>query len=144
MSALPDYVVLDPDIERLPQARLRALHSERLRAMVHYVYERAPFWRTRFDAVGLAPHDVNGVDDLTRLPFCTREDIEADQAACPPFGSYLAAEAASLTKFMTTSGTTGEIVEPRLLGARLAIHPRASATQPARIAGRRGVRAGSD
>jgi phenylacetate-CoA ligase len=117
MSSLPDYVVLDPGVERLPQERLRALQSERLRAMVNYTYERAPFWQTRFDAIGLAPCDVNGVDDLTRLPFCTREDIEADQAAHPPFGSYLAAQASSLTKFMTTSGTTGRLLN-RVCSAR--------------------------
>ncbi len=107
MSSLPDYTVLDPAIERLAPEKLHELQSERLSAMVQYVYERTPFWRSRLDAAGVHPRDVRGVDDLVHLPFCTREDVEADQAAHPPFGSYVACDRSSLTRFMTTSGTTG-------------------------------------
>jgi phenylacetate-CoA ligase len=107
MSGLPDYVVLDRALERLSTDALRELQGDRLRAMVAYAYDRAPFWRVRLDAAGVHPHDIRGLDDLPRLPLCTRQDIERDQAVHPPFGSYLACEPARLAKFMTTSGTTG-------------------------------------
>ncbi len=75
MAMLPDYTVLDPDLRRLPLEELRALQAERLRAMVAYVYDAAPFWRRKLDAAGVTPGDVAGLDDLPRLPFCTKEEL---------------------------------------------------------------------
>lgn len=107
MTTLPDYVVLDASIEHLPVDRLRALQAERLCATVRYVYAQAPFWRAKFDAAGLHPSDIRGLDDLSRLPFCTKDELQADQHAHPPFGSYLACDRTALVRFMATSGTTG-------------------------------------
>ncbi|HAK54757.1 MAG: AMP-binding protein [Vicinamibacterales bacterium] len=117
MATLPDYTVLDPDLRRLPLAELRALQAERLRAMVAYVYDAAPFWRRKLDAAGVTPGDVAGLDDLSRLPFCTKEELQADQVAYPPFGSYVGVGREKLTKYMTTSGTTGRPLR-RVFSAR--------------------------
>jgi phenylacetate-CoA ligase len=107
VSALPDYVILDPAIERLPLDALRQLQAERLKHMVRYVYESTAFWRRKLDAAGLAPDDIRGLDDLPRLPFCTKEELQADQRDHPPFGSYVGCDRRQLVRFMTTSGTTG-------------------------------------
>lgn len=107
MAALPEYAVLDPKLERLPAPARRVLQSDRLRAMVRYVYEAAPLWRRKLDATGLSPDDIKGVDDLVRLPFCTKQELQEDQAAHPPFGSYAASHPSSWVKYMATSGTTG-------------------------------------
>jgi phenylacetate-CoA ligase len=117
MPSLPDYVVLDPDVERLPIDRLRALQSERLRAMVRYAYDATPFWKRKLDAAGVHPSDVSGLDDLPRLPFCTKQELQEDQAAHPPFGSYVGSDPARLAKFVTTSGTTGRPLK-RVFSAR--------------------------
>jgi phenylacetate-CoA ligase len=117
VAGLPDYVVLDAGLERLPLERLRALQAERLRAMVQYAYERAPFWRRKFDDAGVAPSDIHGLDDLSRIPFCTKEELQADQRQHPPFGSYVATDPRSLVRFMTTSGTTGRPLR-RVFSAR--------------------------
>jgi phenylacetate-CoA ligase len=117
VTALPDYLVLDPSIEKLPIERLRTLQSERLRATVQYVYDRAPFWRRKFEAIGLKPADIRGLDDLPRIPYCTREELQADQRAHPPFGSYLACDPRALVRFMSTSGTTGRPLR-RVFSAR--------------------------
>jgi ABC-type Fe3+/spermidine/putrescine transport system ATPase subunit/phenylacetate-coenzyme A ligase PaaK-like adenylate-forming protein len=105
--SLPDYLILDPALERMPADELRRLQSDRLRRMVEYVYEATPFWRTKLDAARVKPSDVGGLEDLARLPFVTRAELEADQAAHPPFGSYLAVDSRRLWRFMATSGTTG-------------------------------------
>ena len=107
MVMLPDYTVLDPSLERLTPAELRALQAERLREMVAYVYDATPFWRRKFDQAGVVPADISGLEDLASLPFCTKEELQTDQAEHPPFGSYVGADHKRLTKFMTTSGTTG-------------------------------------
>jgi phenylacetate-CoA ligase len=117
VTALPDYVVFDRAIEKLPRDELRVLQSERLRVMVRYAYERAPFWRRKFDAAHLTPDAIGGLEDLHRIPFCSKEELQADQEAHPPFGSYLASDPRGLVRFTTTSGTTGRPLR-RVFSAR--------------------------
>jgi phenylacetate-CoA ligase len=105
---LPDYVVLDPAIDRLPRERLRAMQGERLRTMVQYVYDASPFWQRRLHEARLDPGDVHDLATLPRIPFCTRKELQDDQVRHPPFGSYLACDPARLVRFMMTSGTTGQ------------------------------------
>lgn len=107
MASLPDYLVLDPQVDRLPATQLAELQSQRLRAMVRYCYDATPFWRRKFDAVGLAPEDIRDLDDLPRIPFCDRAELQADQLEHPPFGSYVGSDSSHWRKFFTTSGTTG-------------------------------------
>ena len=107
MPELPEYVVLDIELERLPVESLRKLQAERLRCMVRYVYDATPFWRAKIDAAGLHPDQIRGLEDLTLLPFSTKEELQEDQLAHPPFGSYVATPRTSWVKYFATSGTTG-------------------------------------
>jgi phenylacetate-CoA ligase len=117
VAELPDYAIADPAVEHLPLAALRALQAERLREMVRYVYDATPFWRRKLDAAGLGPSDIRGLQDLTRIPACTKKELEADQVEHPPFGSYLGCRRDRLVRFMTTSGTTGRPLR-RVFSAR--------------------------
>lgn len=117
MDGLPEYLVLDPKLDRLPRAELRALQSQRLRAMVSYCYERTPFWRGKFDAAGIRPHDIRSIDDLPKIPFCTKAELQTDQQANPPFGSYVGVSRLHWARYAATSGTTGNPVR-RVLSAR--------------------------
>lgn len=114
---LPDYQILDPNVDRLPREALAALQSERLRHMVRYVYTRAPFWRRKFDAAGLRPEDITGIDDLPKIPFCTKSELQQDQLQHPPFGSYVCSEPSTWRYYAATSGTTGRPLR-RVLSAR--------------------------
>ncbi len=107
MAGLPEYSVLDPNLDRAPQAELRELQAARLRNMVRYVYEETHFWRKKFDQAGISPDDIRGLDDLSRIPFSTKDELQRDQAANPPFGSYVGSHPSRWVKFMATSGTTG-------------------------------------
>ena len=117
MQALPRYLVLDPKLDRLPRAALRELQSERLRAMVHYCHAQTPFWRRKFDEAGLKPEDIRSIDDLPRIPFCTKAELQEDQRLHPPFGSYVGIPRTHWARFAATSGTTGQPLR-RVLSAR--------------------------
>jgi phenylacetate-CoA ligase len=75
-----------------------------------------------------------GLADLPALPFTTKEDLRAAQAADPPFGSYLGVPRSELVRIHVTSGTTGE---PVAIGLTAADHAANSAVGGAafRIAG---------
>ena len=104
---LPRYKVLNAALDHLEAQQIRRMQDERLRNMVRYVYDSTPFWKAKFDAIGLNPGDIQGVDDLPLLPFCTKEELQRDQALNPPFGSYTASHPSTWVKYFATSGTTG-------------------------------------
>ena len=84
-----------------------ALILEKIIALLAYVWERAPFYRTRWTAAGFEPGDVRSLDDFAHMPTITKADLRADQAAHPPFGSYLCVDRSELQRIHGTSGTSG-------------------------------------
>lgn len=52
--------------------RIRELQSERLRHVVAAAYDRTAYYREAFDAAGVKPSDIRGVDDIHRLPLLTK------------------------------------------------------------------------
>ena len=106
-DTLPIYDVRDAALSSLPREQLTAIQDERLRAMVAYVHERSPYWRRKLEAAGVQPGEIRSVADLPRLPFTTRADLDAEQAAHPPFGEYTASPRESWQGLYTTSGTSG-------------------------------------
>jgi phenylacetate-CoA ligase len=80
---------------------------EKLQAVVAYAYDNASFYRTRYDAAGFKPGDLKSFEDFARIPTITKADIRADQAANPPFGSYLCVPRSDVGRIHGTSGTSG-------------------------------------
>lgn len=66
------------------------MQGEKLRLLVHYAYACIPFYRRRFDNIGLMPGDITSVDDLIHIPVTTREEMAADALERPPWGTYTA------------------------------------------------------
>lgn len=117
VATLPDYDVHDPAVGSLPLEELRRLQGERLAAMVAYVHAASPFWRRKLDEAGVEPGDVRGVDDVRRLPFVTRAELQDAQAANPPYGSYTCSPRESWVRLFSTSGTSGRPLR-RVFSAR--------------------------
>jgi phenylacetate-CoA ligase len=79
----------------------------KIQGVMAWAWERAPFYRTRWQAAGLEPGDVKSLDDFARVPTIAKADLRADQAAHPPFGSYLCVEPREIARLHGTSGTSG-------------------------------------
>ena len=84
------------------------MQSERLRETVRTAYENVPFYRERFDEMGLSPDDVTSVDDVSKLPFTTKEDFRDTY----PTGMF-AVEMDDVVRVHASSGTTGK---PKIVG----------------------------
>ena len=67
--------MFQPDIETLPQDKLRDLQNERLINLVKYVYERVPFYKNALDEKGIKPSDIRSVNDITELPITRKTDL---------------------------------------------------------------------
>ena len=97
----------NPEIQTLPRAELEALQLKRLQEAVGIAYDRAPFFRRRFDAAGIKPGDIASAADLRRIPPFGKADLRADEAAHPPVGRYRASGLHGAVRLATSTGTTG-------------------------------------
>ncbi len=94
----------DERIECMGRDEMHALQSERLVKQVRNVYEHSPFYREKFDEMGLKPEDIKSIDDIGKLPFTTKEDLRDHY----PFG-MLAVPPEQISRVQGTSGTTGKL-----------------------------------
>ena len=71
--------------------RIRAVQDEKVAAVAPFLYENSPFYRRRFDRLGLVPTDLRSVDDLiARWPVVDKAEMVEDALAHPPYGDYTA------------------------------------------------------
>jgi len=92
-----------PEIETASRDCLHAVQSERLRGMVRNCYDSVPFYRAKFDEIGLQPGDIQSIDDITKLPFTTKQDLRDTY----PYGLF-AVPKEKLVRIHASSGTTGK------------------------------------
>jgi phenylacetate-CoA ligase len=96
MDNLPDEETLDP-------AGIRELQTRKLAAMLYVVRATNPFYKLK-----LAGHSFDpATGSLDDLPFTTRAELEADQAAHPPYGSNLTYGMERYCRYHQTSGSGG-------------------------------------
>jgi len=97
----------NPRTETGGREALESLQLTKLRDLVAWTYESAPWQAAKLRAAGVGPDDIGSLDDLRRIPFLTREEWMASQAEEPPFGAVLAQPREAAIRYHTTSGTSG-------------------------------------
>ena len=93
------------EIETMPVEEMKKLQSEKLRKQVKHVYENVEYYRNLMDEKGVKPEDINGIEDLHKLPFLTKADLRDAY----PYG-LLAKPLEDCVRIQSTSGTTGRRV----------------------------------
>ncbi len=93
------------EIETMPVEGIKKLQSERLVEQVKFVYDNVEFYRNKMDEKGVKPEDIKSVEDLSKLPFITKDDLR-DQY---PYG-FLGVDLKDCVRIQSTSGTTGRRV----------------------------------
>jgi phenylacetate-CoA ligase len=102
----------NPKAELLSRDELRALQWSRLGPQMAYNYANSPFYRERFDAIGLKPQDIRNWDDFRRIPTMDKHDHRNAQEESisrfgHPFGMLGCAPPEKFVILSATSGTTG-------------------------------------
>lgn len=87
----------------MPREQIKELQSERLVTLVKKVYDNVPFYKKKFDEMGLKPEDVKGLDDIVRLPFTVKQDLRDNY----PFHLF-AVPMKQIVRVHASSGTTGK------------------------------------
>ena len=82
---------------------LRNLQNERLKNMLHRIYQQVPFYKSLFDKKGIYPDDIKGIEDLHLLPFTKKEDLRDNY----PYKMF-ATPMSEIRRIHASSGTTGK------------------------------------
>ena len=93
------------EIETMPVEEMKKLQSEKLKKQVKHVYENVTYYRELMDKKGVKPEDINGIEDLHKLPFLSKADLRDAY----PYG-LLAKPLEDCVRIHATSGTTGRRV----------------------------------
>lgn len=80
---------------------------EKLRVLLAAITPANRFYTSRLATAGVTPAIGSLAEFSARMPFTTKAELVADQAANQPFGSNLSDPLTSYTRFCQTSGTTG-------------------------------------
>lgn len=81
----------------------KKLQGERLRATIELEYNNVPAYRKRMDEAGVKPEDINGIEDIVKLPFTQKTDLRDNF----PYGLF-AADLKDIVRIQGSSGTTGK------------------------------------
>jgi phenylacetate-CoA ligase len=86
----------------MDRKEMEQLQLERLESTLSRVYLNVPFYRKKFDEVKFNPDDLRSLDDLSRLPFTTKNDLRNNY----PYGLF-AVPLREVVRIHASSGTTG-------------------------------------
>lgn len=104
----PNGIYWDREKETRPRAEREREVLVLLQRQLHRAYAELPFYRSHYDAHDFHPDQVRSLADYTRLvPVITKKMLRADQAANPPFGSYLGVPESEIARVHGSSGTSG-------------------------------------
>ena len=98
-------MIWNQNIECMDREQLREIQSIRIRKMADYVYHNSPFYRKKFQEMGLEPGDIKDIDDVRKLPFTNKLDLRDNY----PFG-LAAVPMSQIVRIHASSGTTGKPV----------------------------------
>jgi len=95
--------MFQPEVETLARGELESLQLDRLQRTLHNAAGNVPHYQAAFKALGVAPGDLHSLDDLTRFPFTTKNDLRDAY----PFGMF-AVPREQVARVHASSGTTGK------------------------------------
>lgn len=96
-------MIWNREIECAEREQMRELQSSKLAGMVRRMYDNVPFYKKKFDEIGLEPGDIKTVDQLKDLPFTTKNDLRDNY----PFGLFTVPQN-DVVRIHASSGTTGK------------------------------------
>ncbi len=95
-------MIWNETIECATREEMKAIQSARLTETIQRIYHNVPGYRNKMQKEGLIPADIQSVDDISKLPFTTKEDLRNYY----PFGMFTV-PMSEIVRVHASSGTTG-------------------------------------
>ena len=102
----------DPRNELMRLKEIKVLQERRLRQVVNYAYSRSPFYRKKFDEIGLKPKHIKTLKDINKIPLTDKYEMResAERSVNEgkrPFSEFITVPEELVVTIHCTSGTTG-------------------------------------
>ncbi len=95
-------MIWNEKMETMPQAELEKVQTESLAKLAENLYAKVPFYKKKFDELGVKPSDIQDIKDISKLPFTTKDEMRETY----PYG-LLAVDESEIVEIHQSSGTTG-------------------------------------
>lgn len=92
------------DIEYKSAEEIKAFQDDLLRKQIAYLAQHSPFYKQMFASNGIAPESIRTIEDLQRLPFTEKKDLQLHN------WDFLCVPREQIVDYITTSGTLGDPV----------------------------------
>jgi len=102
-STKSETFIWNRQAECLPRKELEALQLKRLKTVLERVYNRVPFYKSKFDEAKVDLAKFNSLDDIQCLPFTKKTDLREHY----PFGLF-AEPLEKVRRIHASSGTKGK------------------------------------
>ena len=96
-------MIWNEKFECMSRDELKSWQSKKLTETVNRVYHKVPFYRQKMQEENIVPGDIQSVNDLSKLPFTTKDDLRANY----PYG-LLTVPMSEIVRLHASSGTTGK------------------------------------
>jgi len=105
-----EQTMFNPELESISETDLKKMEHGLLLDQIEYVYANSRFYQDKFKAAEIGKARIKNVQDLSLLPFTTKQELRESQKRMAPFGDFLAAPPAQVNRVHRTSGTTGSFI----------------------------------
>jgi phenylacetate-CoA ligase len=96
-------MIYNKTAECMPRKKMQELQLERLKKVVERAYEKVPFYRRKFDEIGLKPVHIKTLKDIKLIPYTVKDDLRANY----PYDLF-AVPLKDIIRIHASSGTTGK------------------------------------
>jgi phenylacetate-CoA ligase len=101
-------MMFEASYETVKESELRQVQLERLQSTLNRAYLNVAHYRRALDAAGMLPDEIKSLDDIKKLPFTTRQDIEK----CYPYDMF----AVPLREVVRIHASSGQARKPIVTG----------------------------
>lgn len=89
--------------ECMSRDEIKEIQLKKLQSTVKKAYENVPYYNKKYTELGISPEDIETLEDITKLPFTTKDDLREGY----PFGMF-AVSPKKIVEVHSSSGTSGK------------------------------------
>src|SRR5690554_1918472 len=93
-----------PEIELASKEEIEAYQTKALQDILHYAYQRSPFYKAHFQKHHISPNDIKQLSDLSLIPTVSKTDLQKHNA------QFYCVDKTAIIDYSNTSGTEGEAI----------------------------------
>jgi len=96
-------MIWNKEAECLSRKDVKDIQLTNLKNIVEHAYNKVPFYKDKFDSIGLKPKHIQSLKDIEKIPFTTKEDLRDNY----PYDLF-AYSLKKIVRVHASSGTTGK------------------------------------